>query len=148
MNLERGFRRIVRVVSLALFFSALGATIYITYRATLFLSAEDIYRNCVRQAGYDLWMPHLMGEELKRMIEAGQRQGVFEKCSATANFPEEPPPNVLYVVWGPAWRDWPIGKFVLITGGLGVILSVGAATIAWGMFYLSRWIVRGFRAEF
>lgn len=147
MNLERGFRRIVGAVSFALFFVALGLTSYVTYRATSFLSARAIYKNCVRQAGYDLWIPGLKGEELNRVIHAGERQGVFNRCSTIASFPEEAPPNILYDLWGPFWRDWSINKFVLLTGGVGVLLSVGVAAITWGVFYLIRWIVRGFQAE-
>jgi len=145
MNLERGFCRIVGTVSLAFFFAALGLTGYITYRGAYFLSANATYRKCVRQAGYDLWVPGLRGEEeLARERKMGQQQGVFYRCRLKANFSKDSPPNVLYGLWGDVWTEWSLGKFILLTSGIGVMLSVAAVAITWGVFYLIRWIARGF----
>lgn len=145
MSIERGFRHITGAVSVAFFVAGLGLTAYIVYRGTSFLSARIIYKNCVREAGYDLWIPGLTSEELKRVIYAGEQKGVFVKCSTIASFPEEAPPNVIYDFWGPSWRDWSIAKFVLLTGGVGVLLSAAAAALTWGVFYLFGWIIRGFQ---
>lgn len=145
MNLERGFRRIIVTISLALFFTALGLTGYVTYRAASHISANATYRKCVRQAGFDLWVPGLRAEDLDLMRKIGDQQGVYVRCRETAGFAKTAPPAILYQLWGFYWSEWSLGKVILLTGGLGVLLGVGAVVITWAIYYLGCWLVKGFK---
>ena len=152
MNLERGFRRIVGTVSFTLLFGTLVPNVYVTYRHARWLSAQATYRKCVRQAGYDLWVPGLQGKEREQMYQMGEQQGILGRCEKMAFTPLGPPLDVrdlpeMLDLWGLSMLEMSPGEWILLNGGIGVLLSVGTAAIPWVMFYLIRWFVRGFQTE-
>ena len=147
VNAERGFRRVVLAASVAALCLGLGAVGLLTFKAARVQSAQNWYTACVRHAGHDLWKPGLQGAEWQRAYEATPKH-VLDDCRLAADFPEYAFPDAVFDAFnilGFSSLDWPVSKVLALSVAIGAALSAGVAAVPWGVFYLARWVARGFR---
>lgn len=131
MNLERGFRRLTLTISLAAIIGGLLLTVYTIHRTIIYVSGMRAFMAC--------------SEDPK---------GVAEVCASILVNSAIPD---LYRRLGFFWWDWRDSllelffsmtnqsySLVLIPLIDGIIVTTFLGAIPWGLFYLVRWIVRGF----
>lgn len=164
MNLERGLRRIVLLVSLvigAASFSAVGLEVS---AAAHYQAAKRAYERY--DASFQAWLAQHPVSETEvaarvRALRQSRRGGHImpygpDQDEAVAELsaimdrgdmrPEHARHSGLAIVDEPAlrrpWWTWPLRWAV----PLGLGLALGLTALPWGVFYLVRWIVRGFLA--
>lgn len=114
MRLERGFRRITMVVSLVLLTASLAFAGWQVYRVA---DSQEQSRRAAAIAEYR--QTHPGGKSLDELFPYLRQ-----------------PERVIY----PAWFYWNPITIAMI----GLAMSSILAAIPWGIFYLVRWISRGF----
>ena len=151
MHIERGTRRVVLVISVGLFvFNAWSVWQVIDHgmkeRALWEARTKWEERECPKiLAG-----PH-DGAGYKECQQARELNRILDEVLNST--PKEPPPisspqrepgdaPFPLRVWWPWLAYWETSP--LFTANLGALLSAGLALIPWCIFYLGRWIVRGF----
>ncbi len=164
MSLERGLRRIVLVVSLvigAASFSAVGLEVS---AAAHYQAAKQAYERY--EASFQAWLAQHPVSETEvaarvRALRQSRRgrvvsQYALDRDEAVAELqaimdrgdvrPEHARQSGLAIVQEPdlrrPWWTWPLRWAV----PLGLGFALGLTALPWGVFYLVRWIVRGFLA--
>ena len=146
MNLERGFHRITLVVSLAVLALAcrLIAWPAVVHANYAFLGVNRPYRFVVQtEAG-----PYLVGST--RPMTDDQLRALFHQETLALDQDEQ---VFLLVVAATAHGHVIVGPRRPVWWGVSVFLlpylvaTVGLTFVPWGLFYLLRWVARGFRKE-
>ncbi|MBI3629145.1 MAG: hypothetical protein HY217_06165 [Candidatus Rokubacteria bacterium] len=126
MNAQRGFRRIVLAMSVAVFVASLAFGGYtmkrISDRRALIAMNERVA--ILRRE-----------EDVRIQKEFAGRTNTLEASLARNPFLETTPVSI-----APSWWDWNLGVIGIIMG----VLSGALAALPWVLFYLVAWIVRGF----
>lgn len=171
MNLEQGFRRIVLTVSFAAASAGLVITGYDTYKTVQYVSGNKNFMDCAKAT--ESWTPTVEDfkllpderrpraapklddvERLKRWTKAARDYRLLN-CGYFLNGIALPAHldrawkltfNLLWYTtgWIPPWHTTTYTT-VLLPLIWGFLVSTGLGAIPWGVFYLVRWIVRGFK---
>jgi hypothetical protein len=91
----------------------------------------------------------LQGVEWQRAYEATPKN-VLDSCRLAADFPDYAIPDAVFDTFnilGFSILDWSASKVLAPSIAIGAALSAGAAALPWGVFYLVRWVARGFRDD-
>jgi hypothetical protein len=137
-NIERGLRRIILVMSAAVFLVGLG-----------FVGHHEIYqirnyREEMRQWGTSLRQTSECAQLERNARAVGKEPAVFDAslhktCAVWREwwsiFPPSPPSTI-----APRYWYWNLA----FVGAIGFVVSAAFAATPWGLFYLVRWIVKGF----
>jgi hypothetical protein len=171
MNLERGFRRLVLTVSLAVAGAGLVVTAYDTYKTIRYVRATNEFVACSEEAEHrtptaedftslpEEWRPKIVppeklddAERLKSWIEKARdyRQHLCGYILITLPVHLDRAIQLWYETdWLPLWATSPSGQsysLALLPLFWGIVMSSGFSALPWGVFYLLRWIVHGFRS--
>lgn len=138
MNLERGFRRLTLTISLAAVTAGLILTVYAVHRTVIHVTGMRAFMACSED-------PKLLGEACLSILVNSAIPEPFGRLI-------DPPPGHAFF-----WLDWLDSllslffsmtnqsyTLVLVPLIEGIILTTFLGAIPWGLFYLTRWIVRGF----
>ena len=143
MNRERGFRRVVFALSLLGLCVGIGLTAHSWYRTQLFLAVGQEQRWCAGEKPTpDTWekcsqntapLPAHIVALLKIALNNSRIRWALDLGSLFDSAAD--------VVSVPIEEIDRLGRFVLI---LGAVATVGLTLLPWTVFYVCRWIVRGF----
>lgn len=164
MNLERGFRRLVVTISFAAATAGLVVTGYDTYKTFRYVSANKKYAACIKEA--TSWTPTvedflncLTESKLPELLSyhrfVARSVPRWAKRVQGANRGTYDPS----IINDPRFADLSAAEQAKILGNLsnesytlallpliwGILLTTGLGAIPWGVFYLVRWIVQGFK---
>lgn len=149
MNLERGLRRITLTISLAALIAGLLVTGYDTYRIVQHVSAMQEYGACLREAES---FPDKPDKACNLMDRNSKELGcyyILNNSAANRLWPTHLGYVLQFtIVWAPSLAtngEYELYTMALLPLIIGVLLSTGLAAIPWGVFYLVRWIVYGFK---
>jgi hypothetical protein len=147
MNLERGFRRIVLTISFAAASAGLVVTAYDTYEYIEYVSGKKNWVACVEE----IHSRTLTEEDF--WVKAA-REDLLSDCkhfSTDRPTPFFPAMTQWYTTgreYNPVLRVWitpPSYTPALVVFIGGILASTGLGAIPWGVFYLVRWILQGFK---
>ena len=135
-NVESGLRRVTLVVSLGVFLVALG------------LAGNEIHQ--IMNYRERMRLVHISQQhadecaQLERRARAIQQKpadldpSLYRDCELEkalfGGVVRQPQPLA------PEWWGWNLG----LIGAIGLVVCAAVGSIPWGIFYLTRWIVRGF----
>jgi hypothetical protein len=128
MNVERGFRRIVIAISVAVFVGSLGVGGYTIKRISdhrALIAQNERVALTKRE------------EDLRIQREFAGRTNSLEAAMARNPFLQS---LTVPIPAAPSWWDWNLG----VIGIIIVVVSVTLAAVPWALLYFVAWIVRGF----
>jgi hypothetical protein len=131
-NVERGLRRITLVVSLGVFLVTLGLVGNEIHHIMNHRDRMRLVRISQQQAEECA--------QFQRRATAAQQEpadfdpSLYQTCQERRLWWSSLPPPAL----APGYWDWNL----VLVGAIGMVVSAAVGWIPWGIFYLTRWIVR------
>ena len=143
MNLERGFRRIVLTISLTAAGAGLVVTVYDTYKTAQYVSANKKYAPCITEAD-QLPTDDVIQKIMKDNPGVSRENAILAYIAARERLCPEYPEYPM-TLWYKVPLDAESYMLALLPLLWGVLVIAGLGAIPWGLFYLVRWFVQGFK---